>query len=280
MFTKIHHVAVGVKDIDQALGFYRDALGLDHVVDQEVEEQGVRGALLLCGGAEIELIAPTRPDTGVARFVEKGEGLHHLCFETDDIDAELPRAAEKGLRMIDKAARWGLAGRIGFIHPGASTGVLVEMAQPAKGNPVLESMTFKAKKAEAPAGITNLDHLAVVVKDIEAATKQWQSNFGLPLQSTGESAALGIKQAFLTAGGSFIELISPLSNSGPVAEALNSKGEGMYLLSLATANMKDTLEKLRAKGVRVSDPPAGGSVTFISPRATNGVLIQLIERAG
>ena len=126
--------------------------------------------------------------------------------------------------------------------------------------------------------ITNLDHVVVAVSDLAAATKTWQENFGLPLERTGENAALGINQAILPIGSAFIELIQPLGEGGPVADHLKNKGEGLYLISLAVDDMATTLEELRTRGVRVNDPPAGGSVTFISPRAANGVLVQLVER--
>lgn len=126
--------------------------------------------------------------------------------------------------------------------------------------------------------ITNLDHVVVAVNDIEAATKTWQENFGLSLERTGENQGMGIKQSILPLGSAYIELISPLGDGGPVAEALKNKGEGLYLISLAVDDMQATLAELREKGVRVNDPPAGGAVTFISPRAANGVLVQLVER--
>lgn len=126
--------------------------------------------------------------------------------------------------------------------------------------------------------ITNLDHVVVAVNDLEAATRVWQGNFGLPLAQTGENQALGIKQAILPIGTAFIELIAPLSATGPVAETLAGKGEGLYLLSLAVDDLETTLADLRARGVRVSDPPPGSRVTFISPRVAHGVLVQLVER--
>lgn len=128
--------------------------------------------------------------------------------------------------------------------------------------------------------ITNLDHVVIAVNDLEAATRTWQENFGLTLERSGENAGMGIKQAILPLGSAFIELISPLGEGGPVADALEKKGEGLYLISLAVDDMDQTLAELRAKGVRVGDPPAGSKVTFISPRAANGVLVQLVERSG
>jgi len=133
MLTKIHHVGVVVKSADEAMKFYRDALGLEVTDDRVIEDQGVRGVLLKIGGSEIELLEPTRNDTGVAKFLEsRGEGMHHICFESDDVDAELEGARQKGIQLIDEKPRLGLAGMICFLHPKANHGVLVEFATPLK----------------------------------------------------------------------------------------------------------------------------------------------------
>ena len=131
MLSKIHHVGVVVQSADQALKFYRDALGLPVTADRVIEDQGVRGVLLQIGGSEIELLEPTRDDTGVARFLAtRGEGMHHICFESDDVGAELEAARAKGIELIDQQPRPGLAGMICFLHPKSNHGVLVEFATP------------------------------------------------------------------------------------------------------------------------------------------------------
>lgn len=131
MLKKIHHVGVVVNSADEALKFYRDALGLDVTADRVIEDQGVRGVLLQIGNSEIELLEPTRDDTGVAKFLaSRGEGMHHICFESDDVDAELEGAKAKGIEVIDQKPRLGLAGMICFLHPKANHGVLVEFATP------------------------------------------------------------------------------------------------------------------------------------------------------
>ncbi len=131
MAVTVSAMFIPVHDPDAALGFYRDALGLPVTADAVIEDQGVRGVLLACGEGEIELIQPVREGTGVSRFLEsKGEGLHHICFQTDDVAKELEDTKARGIRVIDQAPRKGLAGMICFLHPAASTGVLVEYAQP------------------------------------------------------------------------------------------------------------------------------------------------------
>jgi methylmalonyl-CoA/ethylmalonyl-CoA epimerase len=89
MLTKIHHVGVVVRSADEALKFYRDTLGLSVSKDEVIADQGVRGVLLPAGESEIELLEPVREGTGVARFLEKGEGMHHVCFESTDVAQEL-----------------------------------------------------------------------------------------------------------------------------------------------------------------------------------------------
>jgi methylmalonyl-CoA/ethylmalonyl-CoA epimerase len=131
MLSKIHHIGVVVRDLEQAYGFWRDLLGLPVHKVQTVVDQDVRAALLTVGESEIELLQPLSDKSGIGKFLAKrGEGLHHLCFETDDVTAELDGARAKGIRLIDEKPRPGLAGMICFLHPAATRGVLVEYAQP------------------------------------------------------------------------------------------------------------------------------------------------------
>ena len=131
MIQKIHHIGIAVSSLDEALGFYRDTLGLPVHKQAEVQEQGVRAALLTIGQSEIELLEPLSPETAIGRFLERrGEGLHHVCFQTDGIDQELAGLKAKGVELIDQQPRLGLAGRICFLHPRAMQGVLVELAEP------------------------------------------------------------------------------------------------------------------------------------------------------
>jgi methylmalonyl-CoA/ethylmalonyl-CoA epimerase len=131
MITKVHHVGVVVRDMEQAMRFYRDTLGLHVHRSETIEEQGVKAALLTVGDSEIELLEPVLPDTGVARYLErKGEGLHHICFQVDSVDSDLDALKAKGVELIDQQPRIGLAGRICFLHPNAMDGALVELCEP------------------------------------------------------------------------------------------------------------------------------------------------------
>ena len=131
MIKKVHHVGIVVREMEQAMRFYRDTLGLPVHKLETIEEQGVKAALLTLGDSEIELLEPVAPDTGVARYLEtKGEGLHHVCYEVDSVDADLDALKEAGIELIDQTPRIGLAGRICFLHPRAMDGTLVELCEP------------------------------------------------------------------------------------------------------------------------------------------------------
>ncbi len=131
MLNRIHHVGVVVPSLEEGLKFWRDVLGMRLTKRATIEEQGVRAALLEVGGSEIELLEPLNAEGGVGKFLaRRGGGLHHVCFETDDVARELAGAKTKGLQLIDQAPRPGLAGMICFLHPKATRGVLVEYAQP------------------------------------------------------------------------------------------------------------------------------------------------------
>ncbi|HVA81317.1 MAG TPA: methylmalonyl-CoA epimerase [Candidatus Binataceae bacterium] len=133
MLKRIHHVGVVVPNLEAGLRFWRDTLGLHYTKGATIEDQGVRAALLKVGESEIELLEPINPDGGVGKFLaRRGGGLHHVCFETDDVARELEGAKAMGLQLIDQKPRAGLAGMICFLHPKATRGVLVEYAQPVE----------------------------------------------------------------------------------------------------------------------------------------------------
>lgn len=133
---KINHVAIIVKDIEDAMKFWRDGLGLEIEQIKEVPEQESRVAFLPLGESEIELVQPTSDDSGVARFLEKrGPGMHHVCFETDDIHGALEHLHRIGIRLINEKPRISAGGKLyAFIHPESTNGVLVELYQLPDGS--------------------------------------------------------------------------------------------------------------------------------------------------
>jgi methylmalonyl-CoA/ethylmalonyl-CoA epimerase len=130
----LDHVAIAVKDLEKAISHYRDVLGLELAEIEEVPEQQVRTAIFGHGTGRVELICPTSPDTGVARFLEKrGEGMHHICLEVEDIEATMAALRAKGAPLIDETPKPGAGGaKVAFIHPKGNHGVLVELRQGPK----------------------------------------------------------------------------------------------------------------------------------------------------
>ena len=125
---KINHVAIVVRDIEQALGFWETTLGLklDHI--EEVPSQQAKVAFIPVGESEVELVQPTTEDSGMASFLErKGEGMHHLCVEVEDIDAMLEQLTEQGVRLINETAVELPGRKMAFVHPKSTNGVLVEL---------------------------------------------------------------------------------------------------------------------------------------------------------
>jgi len=130
---RIDHVAIIVRNIEQALAFYRDTLGITPSEIKEVPTEHVRIAFLPLGGpggSEIELIEPTTPDSSLVKFLEKrGEGLHHICLEVDDINDALQEMRDKGAPVLDQQPRLAAEGRAIFLHPKGTNGVLLELIE-------------------------------------------------------------------------------------------------------------------------------------------------------
>jgi len=129
--TKMNHVAVVVDDMDKALSFWRDALGMDLQELRDVPPEASQVAFLPLPGSEVELVRPTTNDSGIAKYLAKrGPGMHHLCLEVDDIQAMLAQLKEKGVRLINESPqKTGDGKRYAFIHPESTGGVLVELYQ-------------------------------------------------------------------------------------------------------------------------------------------------------
>jgi methylmalonyl-CoA/ethylmalonyl-CoA epimerase len=125
--ARIAHVGIAVKDLEEALAFYRDVLGIEpHPPEQS---DGATILSLPFGESDIELLAPTAPDTPVGRFLAKrGPGIHHICYRVPDLDAAIEACRNAGYRLIDEVPRPGAAGRrVAFVHPKATAGILLEL---------------------------------------------------------------------------------------------------------------------------------------------------------
>jgi len=130
---KIDHLGIATNGIDEALKFWSDALGLQNVHTETVEDQKVRVAMLPLGESRIELLEPTSEDSPISKFLEKrGGGIHHIAVAVEDIEASLAKLKAKGMRLIDESPRIGAEGcLVAFVHPSSANGVLLELVQVA-----------------------------------------------------------------------------------------------------------------------------------------------------
>jgi methylmalonyl-CoA/ethylmalonyl-CoA epimerase len=299
MIRGIHHIGIVVSSLEGALPFFRDVLGLPVAKTARVRAQSVRAALLPLPSdaaglrSELELLEPIEPESGIGRFLERrGEGLHHVCFQTDDIDAELAGLKARGVELIDQEPRWGLAGRIFFCHPRAHHGTLVELAQPVEGRDI-PGVEFEDGGGRPPGGrssplLLGLDHLVLAVRDSGAATRVWEANLGLkaddPFQPQG--AGFGLVRVPVGDGGRgeapFLELVVPLAPDHRVARFIEERGEGMFSISCRVERLDETVAYLREKGATVSEPEPGvfegTRVACINGDSAHGVALQLVER--
>jgi methylmalonyl-CoA/ethylmalonyl-CoA epimerase len=135
MFRRIDHVGIAVADLDEAIAWYARTFGLRAVHEEVNEEQGVREAMIAVGDGEtrIQLLAPLRPDSPIARFLDRnGPGVQQVAYTVDDVEAVATTLRERGLRLLYETAKRGTAGsRVNFVHPRDAGGVLVELVQPA-----------------------------------------------------------------------------------------------------------------------------------------------------
>jgi methylmalonyl-CoA/ethylmalonyl-CoA epimerase len=247
MVTRIHHVGIVVERLASAYRFWRDTLGLPLVREAEIPDQAVRAALLAAGQSEIELLEPIDASTGVARFLVKhGEGLHHICFESPDVDAALVRLSARGVPLLDERSRPGLAGRIAFLHPRACHGVLVELATPLHAGSLPDSPV-------------RVKRLVIGCADPQAAAEIYRDLFGLPEVTIngGARAMLG------WAGGTTLLMVPALEVGGL---------EGMVALSMVAPEMGALVQRLEAEKVQAV---LGANEITLEPRSAHGVHLHI-----
>jgi len=131
LVSKIDHIGIAVSNLDEAVKLYRDVLGLELHGTEVVPEQKVRVAFLPVGDTEVELLESTSAEGPIAKFIEaKGQGIQHIAFRVDDIEAALEEMKAKGMRLIDEKPRYGAGGaKIAFLHPKSTGGVLIELCE-------------------------------------------------------------------------------------------------------------------------------------------------------
>ena len=131
MVKKVDHIGIAVKNLEEALEFYENTLGIKCLETEVVEEQKVKVAFLPIGDTEVELLESTEEDGPIAKFIEKrGEGIQHIAYKVDNIEEAIEELQAKGIRMIDEKPRYGAGGaKIAFLHPKSTFGVLIELCE-------------------------------------------------------------------------------------------------------------------------------------------------------
>ena len=134
MIKKIDHIAIAVRDLEDSTRTFERILGVAPARIAEVPTEKVRVAFFPCGGAEIELVQGLGADNPLAGFLAKrGEGVHHICFEVDDLEGTLSRLAAAGIPLLDRTGKRGACGQVAFLHPKGASGVLIELVQKPSG---------------------------------------------------------------------------------------------------------------------------------------------------
>lgn len=242
MVRRLHHVAIVVRRVAEAYRFYRDTLGLPLLKEATIPEQGVRAALLAAGQSEIELIEPLDAASGVARYLARhGESLHHLCFEVPDVGGVLSELAGRGVELIDRAPRHGLAGQIAFLHPRACAGILVELATP------------EAEAAPPPSPV-DLKRVVIGAGDPRVTADRFTSLLALPDVSTN-----GGRRVLLAAGQSTL-LIVPEDEVGGHAGMVALSFVGGEFSALAQTCERAGVKLLRGTGEITIDPASSHGV--------------------
>jgi methylmalonyl-CoA/ethylmalonyl-CoA epimerase len=131
MLERIYHLGFAVEDIEAASRFYRENFGVEPTEPEVVEEQGIIATMFRVGESMIELVQPTRPDSPIGRFLlRRGEGVHHVAYQVDDLEAALKELEKNGVELIDEEPKVGVGGtRVAFVHPKSAFGVLTELVE-------------------------------------------------------------------------------------------------------------------------------------------------------
>ena len=247
MIRSIHHVGIAVNRLSEAYRLYRDVLGLPLLKEAALPDQGVRAALLAAGDSEIELLEPLGTDSGLARFVARhGEGLHHVCFASSEIATDLDALKAKGVALVDTVPRPGLAGMIGFLHPRAGAGVLVELATP-----------FDDTHA-APASPLQFTRIIIGAREPRAAAGTYQRLFALE-----EVPMNGGARVMLNVGHSHLLIVPDAEVGGR---------EGMVAVSMVAKDFDGFVRSVE----RAQTPVLRGTgEVTLEPAATHGVHLHI-----
>ncbi len=262
MIRDIHHVGIAVRDRLAALALYRDALGLPVAKEGAAPARGASVALLPAGGSYLEIVEPLGDDSPFAGFIaERGEGLHHVAFQTDGIDAEVAALCAKGVPLQDREPREGFTGRLSYLAEEAFEGALLEVVEPPD-----------APEQAAGSPVVRIDHVVLFVPDLDAACDRLHDYFGLAPKRRLERGSR--RFAFFRPGDVIVEVIGPAGEPGPPGSARIAG------LALEVTGIDALVASLKGRGYPVGEPhPAlqGGRIASVHASGACGVPVAFID---
>jgi methylmalonyl-CoA/ethylmalonyl-CoA epimerase len=244
MFKKIDHIGIAVNNIEEAASLFDKVFGLKIAKQEIIEDQDLIAALIPTNNVRFELMQPTKPDSVIGRFIEKkGQGIHHICFEVENIIEEIEALQNRDVNVIQGHPREGFVGDVEFIHPKSANGVLTEIAQVTLRTPVNIDL--------------GVHHITIATKDRDAAVDNWINKFGLKLNKLAERQDAPIITGWLDAGNAEVEFAQQTSEDGPLAKSIASRGEGIYGIVLETSDAVALKNHIVSQGLRVIEDKEG-----------------------
>ncbi len=264
MFLSIDHIGVAVNDLEAAVARFNETLGLSEAAREHVEDQQLIAALIPTSDVRFELLQPTSPESVVGRFLERrGEGIHHICFEVGDIEAEIQDLTGREVQLIQGAPRQGFVGMVEFVHPRAAAGVLTEIAQISLRTPTSVDL--------------RMGRVTVATKSAGASADVWKRNFGMVdsadtgFSSSPANSARHRDLCIWDSGESAVmRFAEALGSQGPIHDFIENRGESVYSLTLVASNLESVPFVKATQGRTVIPPEQFMGVRVVLERGKSG----------
>ena len=269
MITDVHHVGIAVRDMEAALRFYAEALGLPLVKRGEAPARGAKVALLAVGGSYLELVQPTRDGSPFAEHIaEQGEGLHHVALGTDDVRTLVAALRARGVPLQDAEPREGFTGRLSYLAPEAMDGVLLEVVQPPR----------ELSDSGGGSPVSRIDHVVLRLPNVEVACGRMREYFGVETKRTFERGEM--RFSFLRPGEVILELIGPKQPPAALPAGRQARPGSIAGLAFEVTDIDALAADLKERGLPVGEPhPAlqGGRIVSVHASGACGVPVALID---
>ena len=268
LFQSFDHVAIAVRNIDDAARKMEDVLGISATVTRDMNEDGYRAAIVPLRTGRLILVQPTDENGAIAEFLkDRGEGLHHISFGVENVAQARTEIEERGGVLPADAARPRLTGISDFVDASVTGGVPVEF----------EETTLFTPGTSRDIG---LHHVTIRTYNVETAAATWQHLFRMPLKRRAVSEGFGMDTAWLDAGDAEVEFAQDLREDGPVARALKLMGEGLHAVVLESDDPEAVEERARSAGARVivDDGDPTNVLRAIHPLDFLGTLVLISQR--